>query len=131
MFGCEAWNLSRDSLDKLASFEMNAYRRALRVSYTTHTSNAEILNRVRLWGPTLVIFYQRRKLSYFGHVMRHNGLDRTVVYGMVPGKRRHGGQRKMWSEDVKRWLNCDFASTCRLAQDRKSFHSAVREATQG
>ena len=91
-YGCEAWNLSRDSLETLASFEMNAYRRALRVTYTTHTTNAEILNHhVRLWGPTLVIFYQRRKLCYFGHVMRHDGIDRTIIDRIVPGTRRQGG----------------------------------------
>ena len=116
---------------RLASFELNAYRRMLRDSYTTHTTNAEILNRVRLWGPTLVIFYQRRKLCYLGHVMRHEGIDRTIVDGIVPGKRRQGAQRKQRSDDVKRWLNCDFASACQLAQDRKSFRDVVREVTQG
>ena len=70
-YGYEAWNLSRDSFDKLASFGMIDYRRMLRVSYTTHITNAGILNRVGLRQPTQVAHYQGRKLCYFGHVTRH------------------------------------------------------------
>ena len=58
----------------------------LRVSYTTHTTNAEILNRVGLKRPTVVVFYQRGKLCYFGHVMKHESIDRTTVEGIVQAR---------------------------------------------
>ena len=130
-YDCEAWNLSRDSFEKLASFEFNDYWRMLMVSCTTYTTNAEILDRVVLSLPTLVAHYQRRKLCYFGHVMRHEGIDRTIVDGVVPGKRRQGGQRKQWSDDLKSRLSCGFADACRFAQDRASFRQVVRKAAQG
>ena len=129
-YGCEAWNLSRDSLDKLASFELNAYRRALRVSYTTHTRNTEILTRVGLQSPTLVTSYQLRKLGYFGHVIRHGGMDRTVMDGWVPGKRRQGGQKKQWSDDIKSWLGLSFTEACHLAQDRQAFRVSIHKASR-
>ena len=32
-------------------------------------------------------FVRCQKLKYFGHVTRHNGLEKTIMQGMVAGKR--------------------------------------------
>jgi len=40
-----------------------------------------------------------RKLKYFGHVTRQSRLEKDML-GAMPGKRRQGGQKKQWLDDI-------------------------------
>ena len=54
---------------KLEAFEVWAYRRMLRVSWTEHKTNEEVLkmaNTTSSLSPTI----KKRKCQYFGHVIR-------------------------------------------------------------
>ena len=54
---------------KLEAFEVWAYRRMLRVSWTEHKTNEEVLkmaNTISALSPTI----KKRKCQYFGHVIR-------------------------------------------------------------
>ena len=54
-------------------------------------------------------FVSRQKLKYFGHVTRHNGLEKTIMQGMVAGKRSRGKPRQKWEKD-HRYVWCDGCS---------------------
>jgi len=75
-------------------------RSALRISYVEHVSNDElVLERVsqeRLLAGKI----KSQKLRYFGHIARHTCLQRDLTLGCMPGKRRSGGQRRQWLDDV-------------------------------
>ena len=54
---------------KLEAFEVWAYRRMLRVSWTEHKTNEEVLkmaNTISSLSPTI----KKRKCQYFGHLIR-------------------------------------------------------------
>ena len=54
---------------KLEAFEVCAYRRMLRVSWTKHKTNEEVLKMattISSLSPTI----KKRKCQYFGHVIR-------------------------------------------------------------
>ena len=40
------------------------------------------------------------KMSYFGHVMRRNGMEKDIMLGKVGGRRRRGRQRMRWMEGI-------------------------------
>ena len=42
-------------------------------------------------------------LSYFGHTMRYDSLNKTVIQGCVFGKRRRGLFRKNWMDNIVEW----------------------------
>ena len=42
----------------------------------------------------------RRKLKLFGHIKRHDSLDKAVLEGKVPGKRSQGRQRRRWKDRI-------------------------------
>jgi len=44
-----------------------------------------------------------RKLKYFGHTTRHESLEKDIVLGIMTGKRRQGGQKKQWIDDIVQW----------------------------
>ena len=62
---------------------------------------------------------KKRKLSYFGHVMRHDSLQRDLLEGMVEGKRGRGRPRLQWSDNITQWTGLTFEKAKRTAQDRK------------
>ncbi len=64
-----------------------------------------------------------RKLGYFGHIMRHQCLEKNIADGMVDGKIRRG-----WLDDIKEWtdLTVTNASRPRLANDRKRWKALIK-----
>ena len=60
---------------KLEAFEVWAYRRMLRVSWTEHKTNEEVLkmaNTISSLSPTI----KKRKCQYFGHVIRMRSIHK-------------------------------------------------------
>ena len=72
---------------------------------------------------------QQRKLKYFGHIKRHDRIEKTMLEGHMPGPRSRGRPRRRWSDDIKEWLNMTGAEVNYMARDRKSFKMAVMKAT--
>ena len=41
------------------------------------------------------------KLQYFGHLMRRtDSFEKTLMLGKIEGRRRRGGQRIRWLDDI-------------------------------
>ena len=40
------------------------------------------------------------KLSYFGHIMRANGMEKSIMLGKIEGTRRRDRQRTRWEDGV-------------------------------
>ncbi|XP_069354552.1 uncharacterized protein [Maniola hyperantus] len=100
LYGCEAWTLVEDLRKKIEAFEMWTYRRMLRISWTAKVSNAEVLARMQK-KTELVKTIKQRKISYLGHILRHNRyrLLQTIMMGKIAGKR--GGVKKAPRENAK------------------------------
>ena len=99
-YGCETWTLNKALHAKVAAFEIWCWRRMLRVPWTAKRTNASILEEIR---PTMSLenIILNRKLSYFGHVIRGQGLESTVMLGMGNGQRNRGRPRKRWIDEVR------------------------------
>ena len=46
---------------------------------------------------------RRHKLRYFGHVVSHDSLEQGLMFWMVSGLKRQGGQKKQWIGDICNW----------------------------
>ena len=91
LYGCESWTLNADTAKRLEAFEMEGYRRLLHISWTEHKTNEFVCRKVvDLAGDqeSLLSIVKRRKLTWFGHVTRHNSLTKTIMQGFVEGTRR-------------------------------------------
>ena len=68
MYGCESWTVKKAERRKMEAFELQCWRRLLRVPWTARRSNQSILKEISpgcsLEGPMLKL-----KLQYFGHLM--------------------------------------------------------------
>ena len=60
----------------------------------------------------------KHKLSYFGHVMRSNGLEKSVVLGMGEGKRGRGRPRIRWMDEIKECTGLTLKDLTSAVSDR-------------
>ena len=70
----------------------------MRVPWSARRSNKSILKEISpeysLEGLRLKL-----KLQYFGHLMRTDSLEKTLMLGKIQGRRR-GQQRMRWLDDI-------------------------------
>ena len=65
----------------------------LRISWKDRVTNDEVYRRMGT-GKALLGDIVRRHLSFLGHVLRKDELEKLVVIGFVDGKRARGRQRE-------------------------------------
>lgn len=128
-YGCETWTITQTIRNRIEAFETKCYRRILRIPWTMKIKNADILKQLNIKEGWLVNNILSRKMTYFGHIKRHNCLERTIMEGKVPGKRGRGRPRRRWIQDIKDTLNMSTTELGNLAKNRDSFRQAVRRAT--
>ena len=89
-YGCESWTIKKAEHRRIDAFELQCWRRLLRVPWTARRSNQSILKEISpkysIEGPMLKL-----KLQYFGHLMQRNdSLETTLMLGKIEGRRRRG-----------------------------------------
>ena len=62
--------------------------------WIAHRTNCSILNELHLPTNWLYNCVRRQKLKYFAHVTRHDGLEKTIMQGMVAGEKAEESQAK-------------------------------------
>ena len=68
-------------------------------------------------------------LSYFGHIKRHNTLEKLFLEGTCEGRRGRGRPRRRWTQDIGEWMGVLTVEAGRQALERGEFRQAVWEAT--
>ena len=89
MYGCESWTVKKAECQRIDASELWCWRRLLRVPWTARRSNQSILKEVNpeysLEGLMLKL-----KFQYYGHLMRTDSLEKTLILGNIEGRRRMG-----------------------------------------
>ena len=114
---------------KSTLLKQNANRRILRIPLIAKRKNTEILKELKVGQDWLLNNIKARKLSYFGHLKRHDSLERHILEARLEGKRRKGRPTRRWTEDIRKWLPMSATEASREAQKRELFRRMVREAT--
>ena len=92
MYGCESWTIKKAEHQRIDAFELWYWRRLLRVPWTARRSNQSILKEI---SPeySLEGLMLKLKLQYFGHLIRTDSLEKTLMLGKIEGGERRGWQR--------------------------------------
>ncbi|KAG1673397.1 hypothetical protein GQR58_015608 [Nymphon striatum] len=88
--------------ERLEAYEMWIYRRIGKVSWTERKTNEYVLRMLGIKKQLLNIV-KERKLKYYGHIKKHQTVQRTTLEGKVEGKRSRGKQRLKWEDNIKGW----------------------------
>ena len=110
---------------------MRCLRQLLGIDYKQHVTNECVRNIVMSEigkHQELLEIVKTRKLKWFGHTTRGEGLSKTCLQGTVQGGRGRGRPRKKWADNICEWTSLSFAEATRAADDRVSWRRLAREA---
>ena len=97
----------------------------MRVPWTARRSNQSILNEISP-GCSLVGLMLKLKLQYFGHLMgRTDSLAKSLMLGMIEGKRRRGQQRIRWLDSIIDSMDMSLSKLQELVMDREGWHAVI------
>ena len=92
----------------------------MKISWREKKTNEDVLT---LTDEQLYIIptIKKRKISYFGHMIRCNNIHRLILQGPLEGKVSRGRPRTEWMTNITEWTGMRYEDLVRLVQDREQW----------
>ena len=116
-YGAETWTINKKLEKRLKAFEIWCMRRILKISWKERKTNKEVLKMAKQ-KRSLLTDIMKRKNRFFGHTIRHNNFQTTLLEGKINGKRGRGRPRRSWLDDIMTWQGRPYHVCKEDAHDR-------------
>ena len=81
-YRCEAWASNSQIIGRIEATEIWFYRRMIRISYSQHISNEEVLRKVEA-RRNVIRNIRKRQLKFKGHVLRKRSMENLYITGFI------------------------------------------------
>ena len=127
LYACESWTLTAELQRRIQAMEIRCYRK---ISYKDHVTNKKVCAKIQqAIGPHEDLSIVKRRIQqWYGHISRSSGLAKTILQGIVKG-RRQGRQRKRLKDNIREWTGLEFGKSQRAVENREKWRKLVAKSS--
>ena len=127
MYGCEAWTINKQTHRRLEAVETWFLRRML--SYHGQRRTNEMVSKEVETNRSLMKKMRKQRATFFGHVMRREGLKHFLTTGELDRKRSMGRERVKMLDSLNFWLGAGrVTDIMSAARDRDVWKDMIASA---
>ena len=125
LYGCEMWAMTKKMEKKINACEMWIWRKMQRILWTEKKTNESVRMEILIEDETLQQTALRRKLGFFVHVMRSDGLEERMMLALGDGSRRRGRPRRKWMGEIQEVTGMKLTELRGVTTERKQWKKTV------
>src|SRR6218665_3942504 len=129
LYGCETWTMTKKMKKKINACEI--WRKMQRILWTEKKTNESVRMEIGIEeDETLQQTALRRKLGFFGHVMRSDELEKRMMLAHGDGRMRRGRPRRKWMDEIHEVTGMKLAELRDVTTERKIWRKTVKTITR-